>query len=313
MAQPLRIERDDAADLITTRTENSRLWFINNEELQDEILGALARYQSIHGVTLYSFALQGNHDHITGTFPAKNRAFFMRDFNAQIARLAKRFVPEVGRGKFWERRYANQELPRPQDVEEYFFYCALQAVQSGLAEHPRDYPGYNSFEDAVNGVEREYVFTDWTKYINAKRWNPDVDIARYQTTYKLSFARLPGYERLSQEEYQNLMYKKLEERRRAIVEERRKAGKGFSGREVLRRTKPGTYPFRTKRSRRNSHRPIVLCGCPKIRQERLREYFSILGAYRYASARYLQGHLSVPFPPGTYRPPMLCAVAPRTG
>jgi hypothetical protein len=231
----------------------------------------------------------------------------MRDLNAQIARLAKRFVPEVGRGKFWERRYANQELPRPQDIEEYFFYCALQAVHSGLAEHPKDYPGYNSFEDAVNGVEREYVSTDWTRYMNAKRWNPDVDIARYQTTYKLKFSRLPGYEHLSQDEYRTLMYRKLEHRRRKIVQQRRRAGKGFAKSEALQRTKPGASPYRTKRSARHSHRPIVLCSCPRTRRERLESYFLILGAHRRASSRYLKGELSVPFPPGTYRPPLLCA------
>lgn len=305
MSQPLRLESSSRVDLITTRTENSRLWFLHNQALEDEILGALARYQSIHGVILYSFVLQGNHDHIASSFPCANRAPFMRDLNAQIARLAKRFIPEVGRGKFWERRYANQELPRPEDIEEYFFYCALQAVQSGLAEHPRDYGGYNSFEDAVNGVEREYIATDWTRYMNAKRWNPDVDITRYQTKYKLTYSRLPGYEHLSQDEYRVLMYQKLEERRRKIVEERRRAGKGFAKPDALKKIKPGATPHRSKRSTRYSHRPIVLCLCPKTRSERLENYFTTLGAYRYASSRYVRGDVSVPFPSGTYRPPSL--------
>lgn len=307
MAQPLRHEDSQRVDLVTTRTQNSRLWFVNNHELELEILASLAKYQSLHGVTLYSFALQGNHDHLTGSFPNENRALFMRDLNAQIARLCKRLVPEVGRGKFWERRYANQELPRYEDVEEYFFYCALQAVNAGLAEHPKDYPGYNSFEDAINGVSREFVHTDWTKYQNARRFNPKVDISRYQTTYRLTFSRLPGYEHLSQSEYRALMLKKLEERRLAIVEERRKSGKGFARPETLRKIKPGDCPRTTKTSTRTSHRPLVLCGCPETRRLRIEGYFSLMGCYREASARYLRGDLQVRFPPGTYRPPLLCA------
>jgi hypothetical protein len=79
MAQPLRQEDSTTANLLTTRTENSRLWFVNNADLEYEILAALARYQCNHGVMLYAFVLQGTHDHLTSTFPNANRAMFMRD------------------------------------------------------------------------------------------------------------------------------------------------------------------------------------------------------------------------------------------
>lgn len=306
MAQPLRQEDSTTANLLTTRTENSRLWFVNNADLEYEILAALARYQCNHGVMLYAFVLQGNHDHLTSTFPNANRAMFMRDLNAQIARLCKRLIPEVGRGKFWERRYASQELPRNEDIEEYFFYCALQAVHSGLSERPEHYPGYNSFIDAITGTEREFVHTDWVRYKNARRYNPHVDISRYQTTYRLKYSRLPGYEHLSQEDYRNLMLKKLEDRRLVAVEKRMRSGKSFPDPKTLRQVKPGSQPKSTKQSTRYSKRPLVLCGCPETRNERLSSYFSLVSQYKDASARYLRGDLSAPFPPGTYRPPLLC-------
>ena len=149
-------------------------------------------YQEKHNATLYSFALMGNHDHVNATFPEANRASFMRDFNSQIARLTKRLVSEVGKGKFWEKRYSEQELARNEDIEEYFFYCALQAVSTELADHPDKYNQYNSFQDAVSGVEREYLVTNWTKYSNARRWNCNVDINKYQTSYKPRYTRPPG-------------------------------------------------------------------------------------------------------------------------
>lgn len=306
MCQPLRQEDSRQVNLITTRTEKSRLWFVNNSDLDKQILASLARYQSSYGVTLYAFVLQGNHDHLASAFPGANRAHFMRDLNSQIARICKRLVPEVGRGKFWERRYASQELPRNEDIEEYFFYCALQPVRAGLTEHPRDYPGYNSFEDAINGVEREFAFIEWAKYRNALRFNPKVDIAKYTKTYTLKYSRLPGYEHLSKEAYRNLMLRKFEERRLAIVEERRKLGKGFPAPGMLKKVKPGSEPRSTKTSTRNSPRPLVLCACPSTKRERLSSYFSLVARYKDASARYLEGEISVRFPPGTYRPPLLC-------
>ena len=291
--------------MLTSRTENSRLWFVNNPALDQQILASLARYQSLYDVKLYAFVLQGNHDHIASSFPGANRAHFMRDLNSQIARLCKRAIPEVGRGKFWERRYASQELPRNEDIEEYFFYCALQPVKAGLAEHPKHYPGYNSFEDAINGIEREFIYTDWVKYQNARRWNPAVDITRYQTVFKLRYARLPGYEHLSAADYRDLMLRKFEARRQAILQEMAKAGKRFPKPPALRKVRAGSEPKSTKRSTRHSKRPVVLSLCPDTRRQRLECYFSLVAQYKDASARYLRGDIGALFPPGTYRPPLL--------
>jgi hypothetical protein len=160
--------------------------------------------------------------------------------------------------------------------------------------------------DAINGTEREFVHTDWVRYKNARRYNPDVDISRYQTTYRLKYSRLPGYEHLSQEDYRNLMLKKLEDRRLVAVEKRMRSGKSFPDPKTLRQVKPGSQPGFTKQSTRYSKRPLVLCGCPETRNERLSSYFSLVSQYKDASARYLRGDLSAPFPPGTYRPPLLC-------
>jgi len=306
MTQHLRIEDPKRTGLITSRTLNSRLWFINNPPLEAAILGALAKYQNKHNAVLYAFALMGNHYHTAAKHPDANRALFTRDLNAQIARLTKRFIPEIERGKLWEKRYAEQELPRNEDIEEYFFYCALQAVTSELAGHPKEYCQYNSFNDAINGIERTFTFTDWTKYNNARRCNPDVDISRYQTTYPLKFTRLPGYEHLNQQQYKAVMLKKFEERRLVLVAAHLAEGKKYMSPAELSSIRPGAYPAHSKQSTRFSGRPLVLCSCPVVRQERLAAYFSTRALHRAASIRYLAGDLTVPFPPGTYRPPLMC-------
>jgi len=303
MTQPLRIENSKRVGLITSKTQNSRLWFVNNNPLEKQILGALAMYQEKHNASLYAFALMGNHDHLNAAFPEANRASFMRDFNAQTARLTKRLVPEVGRGKFWEKRYSEQELARNEDIEEYFFYCALQAVSTELADHPDKYNQYNSFQDAISGVEREYLVTNWTKYNNARRWNPKVAITRYQTSYKLKYTRLPGYEHLEQREYKELMCKKFEYRRMGLIAEHLKAGKIYPTSEELSRIHPGAYPNSSKQGNRD---PLVLCSCPTVLRERLDQYYATKNRHSVCSARYLAGDLTVVFPTGTYRPPMLC-------
>ena len=308
MTQPLRIESPDEVNLVTSRTENSLLWFINNKPLTEDILGALAKYQSKRNVKLFAFNLQGNHPHIMAQYPDCNRAAFMRDFNARIAWLSKFHIKELGRGKFWERRYSSQVLPRNQDIEEYFFYCALQPVLSGLVEKIEDYSGYNSFHDAVSGIDRTFQVVNWAAYNNAKRFNPEVEIQQYTKEYTLHYERLPGYEHLSQSEYKKLMYRKLEGRRKAIVKKRLKGGKAFLGKQALLRTRRGSAPKETKRSTRYSHRPLVLTSCKKTRHFFLNQYFSILALYKRASKRFLKGILKVVFPYGTYAPPQIMPV-----
>ena len=84
-----------------------------------------SEYRELRSVKLYAFDLQGNHHHRVTDFPLANRAHFMRDFNSMTAKLVQGNVSGIEPGKFRERRYANQLLPQEEDVEKWFFYCAL--------------------------------------------------------------------------------------------------------------------------------------------------------------------------------------------
>src|SRR5690606_25655970 len=92
-SQPVRVECKDKVQLITCRTINSALWFVNNKKLQYVILAYLAKYAQKYGVLLYAFTIVGNHYHIVAKFPEGNRSAFFRDFNARIAQLVNYFVP----------------------------------------------------------------------------------------------------------------------------------------------------------------------------------------------------------------------------
>lgn len=306
-SQPLRIECADYWSLVTSRTINSRLWFANNSQLENCILGHLARYREKYGVDLHSFAIMGNHVHTVARFPNENRSQFFRDFNARIAEGVRNFVEDFEGGPLFERRFSEQAIPRPEDLEEYFFYSALQATESGLAEHPDDYPGYNSFHDAINGTKRLFRHVNWAAYNAHKRFNKNIKVSDFTTEHVLEFKRLPGYEHLSQREYKKLMLKKREERRVRLVEKRKAEGLGFLTREQLLAVVPGSLPNSTKKSERNSKRPLVLTKCLETKQRFLEWYFSIFQAYKAAVKLYRLGQLDVKFPKGTYRPPLVIA------
>ena len=302
MAYHPRIETSEMGSFLTTRTRNSELWFINNNRLENAILGYAAKYSQRYNVTLYALAIEGNHIQGPADFPLCNRAEFMRDLNSSVARAVHRYTPEYPGGRFWGRRYSSELLPGDADIEDRFFYTVLQPVQDGLVERISDYNGYNCFHDAVHGITRRTKVVRWGDYNAAKRHNSAVSIKDYTDHFELKYNRLPGYKELSQKEYINVMHRKLEERRVRIVNERKRKGLAFAGPSVLSRMRRGSVPRETKTSTQHTLRPRVLSISAERRKVATSWYFSIYAQYLEASKRYRSGELEVTFPPGTYKP-----------
>ena len=308
-SQPLRIEDSSVYSFITSRTINSRLWFVRNKRLEDRILGYLAKYVDSHKVELYATNIQGNHVHIAARFPLSNRGCFMRDLNARTAEGVRFTVKEFEGGPLFERRYSEQALVESYDLEEKFFYCALQPVKAGLCQRISDYPGYNSFSDATSNIKRKYEVIDWAEYNKKKKYNPRLNIKDYTTYYELSYLRLPQYKSLSHREYKKLMLQKLEEQRQEIVKKRIAEGLGFLDPSHLLEVQPGSLPHKTKKSRRYDYRPLAFCKDPTLKAEYMTKRFGVIDAYKKASKAYLAGDEHVEFPPFTYKPPRFLVAA----
>jgi hypothetical protein len=300
-----RIESKDIASFLTSRTVQSRLWFVNNAAFQSAILSFAAKYSNRYGAKLYALAIEGNHTQGPALFPNENRSSYMRDLNSSIARAIPKYTNHLG-GRLWGRRYSNEFLPGKEDIEEYFFYTVLQPVKDGLVPKISEYPGYNCFHDAVWGRVRKYKVVKWGEYNARLKRDPSARIADYTEVVELRYERLPGYEHLSQKEYAHLMMRKLEERRQVILQDRAARGLGFVGRENLLKVIPGSLPRNTKTSSIDDHRPRVLSICPVRRADCKDWYFDIFFRYRACSAEYRTGNTNVVFPLGTYPPHLPC-------
>jgi len=304
MSQALRIEDSDRFSHVTSRTRGSALWFVNNDKLHEEICGRFAKWTTLAQAEVYALNIQGDHIHNMLRCPLKNRAALERNFNADVQRCVKSHVPDFKEGSLWARRYAEEWLPLNGDIENCFFYLALQPVKAGLCDKIEQYPGYNSFFDAAEERERTFRVLNKTKFYIAKKNNPKISPDLFYETYTLKFKRLPGHEKKSAQEYKEYLYAALEKRRLLVIQERHRQGKhGFMGSQKLKNTKAGTLPFKTKKSKRNSFRPIVLTKCMKTYHHCLDIYFQTVRTYKEASKKFRSGELNAVFPPGTYRPP----------
>jgi len=299
-----RFETTEAGSFLTTRCRNSELWLNASSELERATLGYAAKYAERYKVTLYGIAIEGNHIQSPAHFPGLNRAHFMRDLNSSISRALPRYVRSYPGGRLWGRRFSSELTPF-EDIEKEFFYTVLQPVQDGLVEKLSEYPFYNCFHDAVWDVRRRYKVVRWGDYNEARKNGTHVRISDYTEIVSLKFARVPGYEHLSQKAYAHLMQAKLEEKRVEIVKKRYSDGLGFMGRERLLAVVPGSLPGNTKTSSIDSHRPRVLSACPVRHRFWTNWYFGNYYQYKEASREYRAGNLNVRFPEGTYKPPIL--------
>ena len=306
-----RIECKRQGSFLTTRCRNSELWFINNPQLEQAILGYCAKYSQGYEAHIYALAIEGNHIQKCAQFPNGNRANFMRDFNSMVARSVARYTPEFPGGRPFGRRYSVEFMPGSEDIEDRFFYTVLQPVQDGLVERIREYPGYNCFHDAVWGVERKFKVVNWTAYNAARRYDPRVSIKDYTEIRKFKYQRLPGYEELPQAQYAKMMGEKLEQRRVEIVRKRYAEGKSFLGRERLLQMIRGSRPVKTKTSTIKSHRPRILSVSNQRRAAGKAWYFHIYYHYKSASKEYREGNLNAVFPEGTYRPYLVSPIPPK--
>jgi len=305
MGQDLRLEDGESASFITARTVNSTLWFQNNKALENKILAHLAKYQEKYSVDIYAFVMMSNHYHLLANFPLNNRAAFMRDLNSAFSRLTRSHVKEFEGGALFGRRYRPQAVILEEDYEQTFVYAALNPVNSGLVETLSDYPGYNSYQDAILGEDLEFTLVNQREFHDKRRYNKNLKVEDFTKTYTLKYARLPGYEHMPIYDYQETMFKKIEIRRIEIVQKRRTAGKGFAGTKILLNTKPGTKPQTTKTSTRDSVRPLVICVCEKTKKAYLEKYFNVRQAFTEAFKAIRKGIKNALFPPGTYHPPLM--------
>ena len=308
MAQDLSIEHPDYVVLITIRTIGSRLWFVNNRKFEQRVLAFLAKYQQLYGVQIFAIVIMGNHYHLLARFPNCNRAAFLRSFNSMFARLATRHIPGFRDGSLWARRARVQVVPNSDDVANTFPYVVLNPIASGLCKNLSEFNGYSSLHDGLNKKPQVFRMVDWADYGNRRRYNEKLKPSDCEKTYELFFSRLPSMEELSQKEYVAKVSRLIEEKRIKMIAERRKQGKGFANKELLRKINAGNRPRFTKTSTRDSKRPLVLTLCRETRRRFLNFYFATLAAYQAASRIFRAGILTADFPPGTCRPILPVAV-----
>lgn len=305
MSQPLRVDYPEGmSSFVTRRFRNSQLLYCNNKGLESRVLGSLGKYLEKYQAKIYAITLFGSHDHPMIQFKPRTKSDFFRDFGARTAEAVKVNVPDFGTGAVFERRPSEQAIT--EDMESHLdrlMYTILQPIEAGLCKNLSDYPGFNSYKYIVTGKPLEVEFFNGADYRRARRRNKYVDPSKFIERYSITFARIPGCEDMSQEEYSRFIQGEYNKRRKKIIAEFEAKGYVWPSLVSLRRTRSTEVAKSPKRSTRNSKRPLVLSVCMERRAEFMEYYFSTLAQFKKASRAYLAGDRMVEFPQGTCIPP----------
>ncbi len=307
MSQPLRIEYPEGySSFITRRFRNSQLAYANNKPLEARVLGALGKYIDKYKATIYAFTIYGSHDHPMMNFQPKTKSHFFRDLGARTGEAVKKHVPGIGTGSVFEKRTSEEAItPDTESHMDRLMYTILQPIAGGLCKNLSDYPSFNSLPYILSGKPLEVRFFNGDAYTRAKRRNKYVDPEKFNEKFEIRFAKIPGYEHLTQKEYRRVILKEYEKRRIAIINELERKDHKWPSVAKLRSTRCTEVAKNPKRSTRESRRPLVLSVCLLRKQEFLNFYFSVLVAFKKASIKYLAGDRNAIFPEGTCIPPGL--------
>ena len=288
MSRPLRNRDPDIFRLITIRTEESRLWMIPSRNLEKLLLGILARYQEIFAVTIYAYCILSNHIHMVIKTSGGNVDEFMENVAREVARRVN--WKNRRQGKFWARRYDDQEVVSEEDLLESFLYVTLNHVRHGLEKDPSRWGLLSSYQQVLDEKVRMYSFYHYSAGEEEER----------VTRHKLIITPLPQFESLPKEQRYTAMQKLLSERVQSIITNREESTLGFLGIETVKSQIPGIVPMKTSRS----PRPPCYTNSSALRRQYRKDYRIRLNHYKEASARYRLGDATADFPSYSFKPPL---------
>ncbi len=201
MARPLRYLPPDCPLVeVTCRTLHGRMLLRPSRELNQRVLGVLARAARLYDVSICAFVFLSNHYHLLlRPKDALELARFMNYLNSNIAREAGRL--HSWRERFWGRRYRPVPISfEPEAQIARLEYLLGQGCKEGLVAKPQDWPGVTATHALLDGSELQGVWYDRTGEYWARKRREQIEPDQFTTIETLRLAPLPCWEQLDPDE-----------------------------------------------------------------------------------------------------------------
>ena len=298
MPRPLRwIPEDGALVEVTCRTVHGRLLLRPSRNLNEIVVGILARAKRMFEMKICSLIFTSNHYHmLLWVKDAEQLANFMGYVNSNLAREAGRLVQ--WREKFWSRRYRAIVISGEEGAQiERMKYVLSNGAKEGLVRTPEDWPGIHGLHYLLDGKPLEGYWFDRTQEYAARQRREDFDHLRYATAETLTLDPLPCWEGLSEQQIRvhvtNLV-SEIELEAQSALGDREPLGP-----EAILAQDPHSHP---PKQPKKSPAPRFHAFSKEIRHALYNAYSEFLTAFRDAAEKLRSGDLDTRFPSGSFPP-----------
>jgi len=288
---------------LSNRTVQSRLLLRPSPELNDVILGAIARAQRRYGVEVHGYVFLSNHFHLLASVTsAQQLSSFAGYFQSKIAKEVCRL--HDWRDKVWARRYRHVAVLDEEAQHERFLYLLENSCKEGLVESPLDWPGVHCAQVLARGFrEAQGTWFDRTKLWAARQRRETVRSQDFMEAETLRLSALPIWAHMSNEQYASHVTTLVEEVERSTAQRHADSGNGSLGRQAVSRQDPHRRPTRTKRE----PAPFVHASTKAARLAFRAAYNVFMAACGTATERLRTAGDSSGFPVGAFLPPLAVA------
>jgi len=283
---------------VTCRTIHSRFLLRPGPELNNIVVGVLARAQRKYPIRCCFFVFASNHFHLLlDVDDARQLANFMRFLNSNLARELGRLVG--WRDKIWARRYQAIVISGEEPAQiDRLRYGLAHGVKEGLVEKASQWPGVHCVRALVDCEAVEGTWFDRTQEYAARRRGEDFDRLCYATTETLTLSPLPCWKHLPEETRRRLIAELVAEIEAEAAARREQSGSQVLGVDAVLAQQPLASPKRTKKSLA----PLFHAATKAVRQELYEAYGWFVAAYREAAEKLRGGDRTVRFPAGSFPP-----------
>jgi REP element-mobilizing transposase RayT len=305
MSRKLRFVPEGGALVeVTCRTIQGRLLLRPSQQLDEIVVGILARAQRTFQVRCCGYCFASNHYHLLlDVDSARQLAKFMGYVNSNLAREVGRLAD--WREKIWSRRY-QAILVSAEEAAQIgrLRYVLCHGPKEGLVERPTEWPGVHVARAFAEGREVVGYWFDRSQEYAARRRRQTFDRLRFATRETLTLSPLPCWKGLSEAAWRQRAAALVAEIEGEFAAQRAKTGNQPLGVAAVLGQHPHDRPQRSKKS----PAPFVHAASKHVRRELYNAYRAFVAAYRSAAEKLRAGDSTARFPAGSF-PPALPFVA----
>ena len=263
----------------------------------NQIIGSvLVRGLQLYSVKLYAFVFASNHFHLILSGNPNEISRFMAHLQSNIARQVGELVD--WKDKFWARRYSSEPILDDDALVGRVQYIFEHGVKEGLVSNANKWPGLTGISELTSSKKRHFYWFHKARHTAATQAGKAVIRSDFLEKLPLILHPLPQWKDLQNPEQQQL-YRQTLKAANHCAKEKRNNKQALGLKKVL-----AQHPHQKPKRSSGKPRPLCHTTCSQLRKQFKILYREFLAAYWEASAAYLRGAFDIPFPEGTFRPPI---------